>query len=212
MLRQAHWAASLRSATAPVLAEAIGAGKRVLVLSTYASLPVVADAHAGRELPRWDLVIIDEAHRTAGRGDGVWKTVHSDEAIPARRRLYMTATPRRCRRSQSWPVKRRRAPSAWSWICIPTTRSRIYSIRCGRRSAPSQGLPPPIGTRASVSLDQGIRRRLRGQRQRHLGAAADPAKPRPAHRGHARSGRDMAGSRSVSIPLEIHPPVRFGLR
>jgi len=67
----------------------------VTVMSTYASLPVVVAAHERHGLTdRWDLVIADEAHRTTGRQAGLWQVVHHDHLLPARRRLYMTATPR----------------------------------------------------------------------------------------------------------------------
>src|SRR3546814_20328044 len=47
----------------------------------------------------FDLVVCDEAHRTAGVAsvageDKVFSLVHDNELIPAARRLYMTATPR----------------------------------------------------------------------------------------------------------------------
>jgi superfamily II DNA or RNA helicase len=81
--------------TAPaVLADSVREEECVTALSTYASLPVIAEAHSRHEIPDWDLAVIDEAHRTTGRADGPWKTVHRDEQVPARRRLYMTATPR----------------------------------------------------------------------------------------------------------------------
>jgi len=67
---------------------------RVTVLSTYDSMPVVAAAHASHDLPRWDCVVADEAHRTTGCAGGAWTTVHRDGLVPAVRRLYMTATPR----------------------------------------------------------------------------------------------------------------------
>lgn len=76
------------------LADAVAGRGRVTVLSTYASLPVIAAAHAHHDLAKWDLVVVDEAHRTTGKADGPWKVVHHDARIPARRRLYMTATPR----------------------------------------------------------------------------------------------------------------------
>ncbi|RNG37355.1 helicase [Streptomyces botrytidirepellens] len=67
---------------------------RVTVASTYQSLPVLATAHAEAGLPPWDLVIVDEAHRAAGRADKAWAMVHDDAVLPAQRRLYLTATPR----------------------------------------------------------------------------------------------------------------------
>ncbi|MFI5982054.1 Helicase associated domain protein [Streptomyces sp. NPDC051555] len=80
--------------TADVLASAAVGRNRVTVLSTYASLPVIADAHAHHGLAAWDLAVIDEAHRTTGKASGPWKIIHHDARIPAERRLYMTATPR----------------------------------------------------------------------------------------------------------------------
>ncbi|MFJ2162856.1 Helicase associated domain protein [Streptomyces sp. NPDC087856] len=66
----------------------------VTAYATYASLPAVIAAHRDHHLPPWDLVVIDEAHRTAGRLGKAWAAVHHDDQIPAARRLYLTATPR----------------------------------------------------------------------------------------------------------------------
>src|SRR6266511_2515693 len=41
-----------------------------------------------------DLLVVDEAHRTAGRMGKQAAALHYDEVLPARRRLYMTATPK----------------------------------------------------------------------------------------------------------------------
>jgi superfamily II DNA or RNA helicase len=64
------------------------------VYATYASLPTVVTAHRDHALPAWDLVVVDEAHRTAGRLGKAWAAIHHDDQIPATRRLYLTATPR----------------------------------------------------------------------------------------------------------------------
>jgi predicted helicase len=66
--------------------------------STYQSIDVIAKAQKAG-LPDFDLVICDEAHRTAGftlDGDdeSAFLRVHDDTAIRADRRLYMTATPK----------------------------------------------------------------------------------------------------------------------
>jgi predicted helicase len=65
--------------------------------STYQSIGVVSAAQdAG--IPRFDLVICDEAHRTAGKLGGEDEShfvrVHNDAFIKADKRLYMTATPK----------------------------------------------------------------------------------------------------------------------
>ncbi|MEU2772479.1 Helicase associated domain protein [Streptomyces sp. NPDC007162] len=66
----------------------------VTAYATYASLPTVTAAHRDHHLPPWDLVVVDEAHRTAGRLGKSWAAVHHDDQVPAARRLYLTATPR----------------------------------------------------------------------------------------------------------------------
>lgn len=69
-----------------------------VVFSTYQSIDVV---HRAQELglPEFDLVICDEAHRTTGisqpgSDDSAFVRVHNDEFLKAKKRLYMTATPR----------------------------------------------------------------------------------------------------------------------
>ncbi|MFF7205324.1 Helicase associated domain protein [Streptomyces sp. NPDC008141] len=66
----------------------------ITVYATYASLPTLLAAHHSHHLPAWDLAVIDEAHRTAGRLGKAWAAIHHDDQIPATRRLYLTATPR----------------------------------------------------------------------------------------------------------------------
>ncbi|MDT0307285.1 Helicase associated domain protein [Streptomyces sp. DSM 44917] len=66
----------------------------VTAASTYSSLPQIAQAHLLHGLAAWDALIADEAHRTVGAQGRRWSTVHDDVRVPARRRLYLTATPR----------------------------------------------------------------------------------------------------------------------
>ncbi|MGW0792319.1 Helicase associated domain protein [Streptomyces sp. NPDC002911] len=68
---------------------------RVTVFATYASLGLgtLERAHQAG-LGGWDLIVVDEAHRTSGRIGKPWAVVHDNQRIPAARRLYMTATPR----------------------------------------------------------------------------------------------------------------------
>ncbi|CAM5666639.1 Helicase OS=Kitasatospora aureofaciens OX=1894 GN=GCM10010502_68740 PE=4 SV=1 [Kitasatospora aureofaciens] len=69
-------------------------GEPVTVYATYASLERIVQAHQLHGLPAWDLVVVDEAHRTAGSDGKAWAAVHADDQVPAARRLYFTATPR----------------------------------------------------------------------------------------------------------------------
>ncbi|GAA2810879.1 DEAD/DEAH box helicase [Kitasatospora paracochleata] len=82
---------------APRIADLVAkekAGEPVTVYATYASLERIVQAHRDFGLPAWDLVVIDEAHRTAGAEGKAWAAVHDDTRVPAKRRLYFTATPR----------------------------------------------------------------------------------------------------------------------
>jgi superfamily II DNA or RNA helicase len=65
-----------------------------VVFATYQSSPRIAEAFRLGRVPDFDLVIADEAHRCAGRVSSDFATVLGADAIPARRRLFMTATPR----------------------------------------------------------------------------------------------------------------------
>ncbi|MFG2910259.1 Helicase associated domain protein [Kitasatospora sp. NPDC048286] len=85
------------STQAPRIADLVAkekAGEPVTVYATYASLERIVQAHRLCGLPAWDLVVIDEAHRTAGAEGKAWAAVHDDAQVPAARRLYFTATPR----------------------------------------------------------------------------------------------------------------------
>lgn len=76
-------------------------GGLVVIFSTYQSIDVIRAAQA-LGVPDFEVVICDEAHRTTGNAlPGVSKTeasafmkVHFDENVRAKKRLYMTATPR----------------------------------------------------------------------------------------------------------------------
>lgn len=90
------FAAGVRTTTNPVvLAERYAKGP-VTMYATYASLPVLIKAFSGEfgSMQPYDLVIVDEAHRTSGSMGKAWSAIHSQSQIPAARRLYFTATPR----------------------------------------------------------------------------------------------------------------------
>ncbi|WP_330168300.1 DEAD/DEAH box helicase [Bartonella grahamii] len=75
------------------------ADRMSVVFATYHSIQVVADAQKNHGLPIFDLIICDEAHRTTGatlvgEDESNFVKVHSNDVIRAKKRLYMTATPR----------------------------------------------------------------------------------------------------------------------
>lgn len=107
-----------------LLARLVAVEEPVVVLATYASLvpqsswgdgdedavdgaeegararcgvlerAVRGEGFAGPSLPVFDLLVVDEAHRTSGDLGKSWAAALDQERVPARRRLFMTATPR----------------------------------------------------------------------------------------------------------------------
>lgn len=72
--------------------------KLTVVFSTYHSIEAVSKAQKAG-LPEFDLVICDEAHRTTGvtlvgEDESHFVKIHEAKFIKAKKRLYMTATPR----------------------------------------------------------------------------------------------------------------------
>ena len=73
-----------------------------VVFSTYQSIDVIAEAQTvllENGFNEFDLIICDEAHRTTGvtladADESAFTKVHDNEFINAKKRLYMTATPR----------------------------------------------------------------------------------------------------------------------
>jgi len=79
-------------------------GGMTVVFSTYQSIEVISKAQKAlaKELPQYaefDLIICDEAHRTtgvtlSGEDESAFVKVHDNDFLCAKKRLYMTATPR----------------------------------------------------------------------------------------------------------------------
>lgn len=73
-----------------------------VVFSTYQSIEVIARAQKeflAKGIGEFDLIICDEAHRTTGvtlsnEDESAFVKVHNNDFIRAKKRLYMTATPR----------------------------------------------------------------------------------------------------------------------
>lgn len=73
--------------------------KMVVVFSTYQSIQVLSDAQKIHDLPEFDLIICDEAHRTTGatlssEDESNFVRIHSNDHVAGKKRLYMTATPK----------------------------------------------------------------------------------------------------------------------
>ncbi|HCQ20035.1 MAG: damage-inducible protein [Aphanizomenon flos-aquae LD13] len=73
-------------------------GGLTVIFSTYQSIQSISDAQK-KGLPEFDLIICDEAHRTtgvtiSGEDESYFVKVHNQDFIQAKKRLYMTATPK----------------------------------------------------------------------------------------------------------------------
>ncbi|MFL0028477.1 Helicase associated domain protein [Streptomyces sp. NBUL23] len=87
----------------------------------------------GQKMAPFDLLVVDEAHRTSGDGSKAWASVHHQDRIPAARRLYMTATPR-------------------LWEAGPrTTEEEADGDQLGAADAPDDG--EVLGGRLVASMD-----------------------------------------------------------
>ncbi|MFE7628425.1 Helicase associated domain protein, partial [Streptomyces sp. NPDC057509] len=76
------------------LAQRAKRGERATVFVTLDSLARIEESqHSVFPAPVFDLMVVDEAHRTAGSWDKEWTMIHDNTRIPAGRRLYVTATP-----------------------------------------------------------------------------------------------------------------------
>ncbi|MET8422121.1 Helicase associated domain protein [Streptomyces sp. NPDC005098] len=189
------WDLDVRSTTSPPrLALWHGRGA-VTVYATYASLPVLAEAHEGAYgLPMdvFDLVVVDEAHRTSGSAGKAWAAIHDQDVIPAMRRLYMTATPR------IWKERPPRAQWAERQVGFENARDplpqelacsmddpKIYGpvvYELSLASAVSRGLlaryqivvaelTDPVVTPARLAGDENREEQLRGERMGAMQAA-----------------------------------------
>jgi superfamily II DNA or RNA helicase len=96
-------AARVMSTTDPhalaALMSVVGEGEdqipALTVICTYDSLNKIEQTRNTKyAVPPFDLAVMDEAHRIAGRADKKWAAVNDAKRVHAERRLYMTATPR----------------------------------------------------------------------------------------------------------------------
>ncbi|WP_339812758.1 type ISP restriction/modification enzyme [uncultured Imperialibacter sp.] len=109
-----------------------------VVFSTYQSIDVIARAQKAllkNGFSEFDLIICDEAHRTtgvslAGKDESNFTKVHDADFIKAKKRLYMTATPRLY--SQDTKSKAAQAEATlWSMDDEKLYGSEIYRIGFG---------------------------------------------------------------------------------
>ncbi|MFF4603499.1 Helicase associated domain protein [Streptomyces sp. NPDC001339] len=97
-------------------------GERATVFVTLDSLARIEETqHTIFPVPVFDLLVVDEAHRTAGSWDKQWTMIHNNTRIRADRRLYLTATPyeweapRLAEVPDTRPLPKRTAATAPAW-------------------------------------------------------------------------------------------------
>ncbi|WP_308289287.1 DEAD/DEAH box helicase family protein [Streptomyces asiaticus] len=133
------------------LMSAVGEGEdqipALTVICTYDSLNKIEQTQNTKyAVPPFDLAVMDEAHRIAGRADKKWAIVNDAKRIHADRRLYMTPL-RGFSLRRSWPspptpparaaataAARRRTRSPTPWTTRPCTARRSSSTRSRRQS------------------------------------------------------------------------------
>ncbi|MDR0499362.1 MAG: DEAD/DEAH box helicase family protein [Holophagales bacterium] len=113
-----------------------------VIFSTYQSLDKVAKAQAEHSLPKLGMVICDEAHRTIGyklpnEKASSFHQVHDADYIKAKKRLYMTATPRMYRPGDIDRLKEKDA-IVWSMDDVNAFGPEIHELKFG--TAVAQGL------------------------------------------------------------------------
>jgi predicted helicase len=121
---------------------------RITVFATYASsgLGILEAAHPAARGP-WNLIIVDEAHRTSGRAGKPWAVVHDNTRILAERRLYMTATPRAWQAGEAdedTPRAGRRSRASWSpprWTIWEGRRDKTMQALASRQAFASPNSP-----------------------------------------------------------------------
>jgi len=68
--------------------------KNQVIFCTYQSSPLIAESQKYKRFPDIDLIIADEAHRSAGKVNSAFSTVLYNQKIKASKRIFATATPR----------------------------------------------------------------------------------------------------------------------
>ena len=122
------------------IAEARRGNAFTVVFSTYQSSPAVSAAQKKlreRGVPAdFDLMVCDEAHRTTGvllKGDeqAAFTKIHGNDFIAAKKRIYMTATPRFYEESAKASASKN-GVTLWSMDDEATYGEEFYRIGFGR--------------------------------------------------------------------------------
>jgi predicted helicase len=127
-------------------------GRLKVIFSTYHSAPVVARALDCRGVKPLDLIVYDEAHRTAGNSQFGF-TLH-DKNIKVRKRLFMTATPKHYKIS-----KKRLKKMGDDMQVLSMDDPKVYgrvAYRMSFKEAVDRGIIVPLKVVVSLITDQMI--------------------------------------------------------
>lgn len=115
-------------------------GGMIVVFSTYQSIDVISDVQKqinslDKDSFIFDLIVCDEAHRTTGvkqkdKLQSSFTKVHSNDNIKAKKRLYMTATPR-LYSSEAQSKAKEKEVEVWSMDDPQMFGEEIYRIGFG---------------------------------------------------------------------------------
>jgi len=165
-------------------------GRRV-VFATYQSSPRIAAAYTGRT-PQFDLAVADEAHRCAGRTSTDFATILDRDRIRARRRLFMTATPR---------------------LYTPRVRHEAGQLDVEVASMDDEAVFGPVLHR--LTFGEGIERDLLSDYQVVVVGVDDETYRSYAERGEfvTRDGRRITDARTLAGQIGLAKTIRkYGLR
>lgn len=180
----------------------------VVVFTTYQPMKVIADAQVAG-LPAFDLAICDGAHGTTGAaetGDDVtaFMLVHDESRVHARKRVYMTATPRIYDDNEWTPTRAPRHSTGWR-----RARTRTSAASSPTRAASPRAWTCPAWTR-SYSSPQ---RRARWTSSRRSGASCARSRARTSATSSFPCSSQRAWTRprrsTTRRPSTHHRPMRM---
>jgi len=176
-----------------------------VILSTYQSSAEVAAA-ARLENVEFDLVICDEAHRLAGQAGKKYASVLDGKVFPARRRLFMTATPK----VFTFRAKKRAADEGYAVASMDDPEkfgSVAYELPFGE--AIKKGLLTDYQVVIAVTTDTQARELLEENRFVGLDGKTMPAKDLAAAIAVAKAAKRHKITRAISFHSTIKRSKRF---
>lgn len=176
-------------------------GVRV-VFATYQSAAVLAAAHTSFGAPASTVMVCDEAHRTAGRRGKPFAVVLDDRKMPAKHRLFFTATPKvHARGSAVGRGARTRRNAVASMDNHDLYGRRVFSLPT--RDAINRGILSPFKVAVIAVTDSAVASALKDVRLISL-AAGEDGSARADHVAAAIALTQAASDYQLSSVLAFH--------